>query len=321
MNRSVKALLVAVALVVTGGILAGCSLFAMGGSFQTMTDMHKPITTSEVIENDFSKLEIEQVTLDVTLFPSEDGSCYYLTKTYDNMFCDAKVENDTLIIRQNDGRKWYQYIGIFWGKTSLDLYLPKSTYERLTLSGHTGDVTVSDHFSFDAVQIATDTGNVHFAAAVTELLDIQSTTGNINILGSSPKALTVTSTTGNCFMRGVNVQEDLSVKATTGSIGLTDVTCGKLDLRTSTGDGELINVVASGDAKLESNTGDWELHGFDAANITIDTDTGDVEGTLLSDKIFFVDTDTGDVDVPRTTTGGTCNITTDTGDIEINIAP
>ena len=50
-----------------------------------------------------------------------------------------------------------------------------------------------------------------------------------------------------------------------------------------------------------------------------DTDTGDVKGSLLSEKIFIPTTDTGDVDVPKTVTGGRCEITTDTGDIKITV--
>ncbi len=51
----------------------------------------------------------------------------------------------------------------------------------------------------------------------------------------------------------------------------------------------------------------------------IKTSTGDVEGSLLADKVFIVNTDTGEVDVPKTTSGGKCEIKTDTGDVEINI--
>ena len=49
------------------------------------------------------------------------------------------------------------------------------------------------------------------------------------------------------------------------------------------------------------------------------TDTGDVTGSLLSDKIFFAESDVGSVDVPKTTTGGVCEIRTDTGKIAITI--
>ena len=51
----------------------------------------------------------------------------------------------------------------------------------------------------------------------------------------------------------------------------------------------------------------------------VETDTGDVTGSLLSDKVFITKSDTGSIDVPKTVTGGKCEITTDTGDIKIEI--
>lgn len=321
MKRSVIALLIAIALIVFGAVLAGCSLLGMDGTWDMLTDSSKVITTMDYIEGDFSKLEIETDTLDVFVFPSPDGTCYYEARTYNNMYCSVSVESDTLIIRQEDDRKWYHHIGIFWGETSLALYLPESSYERLTLSSDTGDVNLTEDFSFHTVRISTDTGDVNIAAAVTELLDIDVDTGYVSILNSSPKSLTVKSDTGNCFLRGVAVQAQIFVKTATGNIAAVDTCCQTLSIQTDTGDAELENVVVSGDADLRSATGDWELHGFDAANITIETNTGDVEGTLLSDKIFFADSDTGDVEVPRTNAGGTCQINTITGDIEIDIVP
>ena len=57
----------------------------------------------------------------------------------------------------------------------------------------------------------------------------------------------------------------------------------------------------------------------DAEELFIKTDTGDVTGTLLSAKEFVYETDTGRVKLPETTTGGKCEIITDTGDIHIEI--
>ena len=54
-------------------------------------------------------------------------------------------------------------------------------------------------------------------------------------------------------------------------------------------------------------------------HIMVKTSTGNVKGTLLSDKIFVTDTSTGRVSVPKTTSGGKCEITTSTGDIEIEL--
>ena len=49
------------------------------------------------------------------------------------------------------------------------------------------------------------------------------------------------------------------------------------------------------------------------------TDTGKVVGSLLSEKVFIAETSTGKVSVPKTTTGGKCEITTSTGDIKIEV--
>ena len=57
----------------------------------------------------------------------------------------------------------------------------------------------------------------------------------------------------------------------------------------------------------------------DAAEIYVKTDTGDVTGTLLSDKKFFAESDTGKVSVPKSVTGGRCEISTDTGRIDITV--
>ena len=71
---------------------------------------------------------------------------------------------------------------------------------------------------------------------------------------------------------------------------------------------------------IKSDTGSVTFNDSDAAEICIITNTGDVNGTLLSEKVFLIETDTGDVNVPKSITGGRCEITTDTGDIDISIA-
>ena len=62
-----------------------------------------------------------------------------------------------------------------------------------------------------------------------------------------------------------------------------------------------------------------EFNNCDAETIYVNTDTGSVTGTLLTDKVFIIETDTGSVDVPKSITGGRCEITTDTGNIRITI--
>ena len=75
------------------------------------------------------------------------------------------------------------------------------------------------------------------------------------------------------------------------------------------------SVTATEKLWIKRSTGDLKFDGCDASEIFVKTDTGDVTGNFLTDKVFLVQTDTGDVTVPKSVSGGKCEITTDTGDI------
>lgn len=111
----------------------------------------------------------------------------------------------------------------------------------------------------------------------------------------------------------------LDINLSTGDVFLSDVACKILSTSGNTGDVYLKNVTAAKNLSITRSTGDIELLNSDAFEISVNTDTGDVKGTLLSPKIFITQTDTGKIDVPHTTEGGKCEITTDTGDIEIEV--
>ena len=107
------------------------------------------------------------------------------------------------------------------------------------------------------------------------------------------------------------------INVSTGKTNLTDIKCKSLISDGSTGDFSLKNVIATEKFSIERSTGDVKFDDCDANEIWIKTDTGDVTGKLLSEKIFITETSTGDVNVPKSTNGGKCEITTSTGDIYI----
>jgi hypothetical protein len=111
----------------------------------------------------------------------------------------------------------------------------------------------------------------------------------------------------------------VKISVSTGKTVVSGVRCQDLISDGNTGDMILNDVIATGKFEIERDTGDVRFDRCDAGRIKVETDTGDVRGSLLSDKLFFVETDTGHIDVPKTTTGGNCEITTDTGDIRISI--
>ena len=111
----------------------------------------------------------------------------------------------------------------------------------------------------------------------------------------------------------------METREETGRVDMENVTCRNLTSNGDTGKIVMTNVIASGEFNIERSTGDVKFNGCDAETIYVRTDTGDVRGSLLSEKVFITDTDTGNIDVPKTITGGRCEITTDTGDIKISV--
>ena len=82
---------------------------------------------------------------------------------------------------------------------------------------------------------------------------------------------------------------------------------------------KLSGVLAQESFNIERSTGDIKLTDCDAEEIEIETTTGNIEGALKTPKIFIATSDTGKINVPETTEGGKCKLTTDTGDIKIMI--
>ena len=92
-----------------------------------------------------------------------------------------------------------------------------------------------------------------------------------------------------------------------------------ISLKTDTGNILLDNIIATGKLATETETGNVNFEACDASEVFIKTDTGNVKGNLLTDKVFITNTDTGNVDVPKTVSGGKCEVVTDTGNIKITI--
>ena len=360
MRRTLKAIIVAVALIVAGSVLAGCGLWGLNGQWDLLTGSGKLVTTTETLSGDFTNIDANVFWLDVELLPSPDGTCHYKSVIHKNMPCTVTVENGTLKIDQPDNRKPHEQIGIVQGDVYLQLYLPADTYESLTFRGRTSDLEISDNFRFQNVTVENSTGDVLLQCQVEKQLNVTCSTGDVTISNVNCDSLSVSTSTGDvaisvvkggdlsvstrtgdCRIDYANMSGKLLLTSTTGGKFLNKVDCGSLNMTATTGetrinnvyvsadaqltsgagDWTLYNLVVTGDANMESSTGDWDLDNCDAANIRIETSSGDVEGTLRSEKIFFADSNTGDIEVPRTTSGGTCQITTTTGDIEIDIVP
>ena len=297
-----KSILLAFILIAAGLMLGAVGLVVADFDVTKLSSAHLTANIHN-IDEDFTKISIDADISNVELALSKDGTCQVWCLEEFNYFHKVSVENDTLTITIQDDRKWYEHIGVhFEDFHSVTLWLPEEVYEELTITCSTADVKISKDFNFDWA-------------------DISTTTGDIRWLGS--------------------MVDTLSLEVSTGDISVKDTLCDTLSAKTSTGDIRLYTSGASKQLLAKTGTGDVFFDRFNARSMTVKTGTGDVTGTLLSNMVFFTHTNTGDIRVPApsneektfqlvSSTGevldtftiypGHCEITTNTGDIRIDLA-
>ena len=308
-------LFVAIVLIIVGGIILGGALNMLSWNLSKLSTV-KYETNGHEINEKYKDILIETKEAVIELVPWDSAKTLAVCEEKTSMKHSVTLEDGALVVRVVDTRKWYDYISLFNFKTpKITVYLPEGEYGNLSIRSSTGDVSIPDCFSFGSVDAILSTGDVT-CYAVADSVKIKTSTGHIYGKGLSSREVDIKTSTGH-----VNISDsklgDAHIKVTTGRVDLENVTCESLGSEGSTGNMMLKNVIASGRFSIERSTGDIKLDRCDAAEISIETDTGNITGTLLSDKIFFAETDTGRVSVPRTTRGGRCEITTDTGDINI----
>ena len=318
MKRSTSiAIVVATVLIVAGFAFM---FFGVAGTdfdfsrFNTFTTE----TSSYDIHDSFDSIKINTGECDVIFLPTEKEYCEVVCREESKVNHSVKVVENTLVIDYTSNKKWYDNIGIFWGKTDVTVYLPNEIYKDVKIVTKTGDVELKS-FRFEKLSISTYTGDVKLYSPSASEAFITTDTGSITVSCNVSKAMNLESDTGDISVLGVSGMETLEIKNDTGDVKIADVEAGELYAETDTGDVSMKRVLAKGFMSVETDTGDVEISLSDAGEIKVETSTGDVDGTLLSEKLFFAETNTGDISVPRTTKGSICDIRTDTGDIKISV--
>ncbi len=298
MKKSTKIwLIIATSLVALGCIMFSALMTVNEWDFTKLNTAKYETNTYEVTEA-FNRISMLTDTANILFVRSDDKVCKVVCYEMSNMKHATTVQDDTLTIKAIDDRKWYDHIGITWGTPKITVYLPETEYDSLVIKEDTGDIDVPKDFIFRGMDISVSTGDVTIYASASDVIKIKTSTGDIK--GSN-----------------VTCEGDIVINVSTGKVNLTDIKCKSLISDGSTGDVSLKNVIATEKFSIARSTGDVKFDDCDATEIWIKTDTGDVTGKLLSEKIFITKTSTGDVNVPKSTTGGKCDITTSTGDINI----
>lgn len=319
MDRMKKWMIAGAVLLGAGVLISGIAFACSGFDFRKLGTVQYETNTYEV-SGDFQNITIQADTEDISFLPSDDGTCRVVCREEEKEEHQVSIQNDTLTITRKEKRGWqFLHFGIITENPKLTAYLPGNAYKELSVDADTGDVAIPEDFAFDSISVTLDTGDISCQAKASGTIRFQTDTGDISISDGSASDLSLRSDTGRMEITDIALKGDMDVEEDTGRVTLKNVTCTNLTSNGSTGSLIMSNIIASGEFHLDRDTGGIEFNGCDAKAIYVRTDTGNVTGTLLSDKIFITDTDTGRVTVPKTITGGRCEITTNTGDIKMDI--
>ncbi len=317
-NHTKVWLIVAGALILAGGLLFTFALSRCNWDFSKLSTTQLVSTTHE-ISGSFRNIIIDTDRADILFMPSTDDTCRVECFEEETARHTVEIREDALTIENHSRVNYIGYIGISPPRPKITVHLPKREYNELAAHVTTGDVVLPREFVFTSIDISGTTGDITVRASAEETMKVDITTGDILVEELSAGSMELAVTTGDIAFTDILCTGDIATRTTTGRVRMTGVRCNHLQSRGGSGAILLEDVITSGLLSLKQTTGDIKLDSCDATELLITCTTGDITGTLLSDKIFMTHTNTGSVEVPKTITGGKCEISTTTGDIKITI--
>lgn len=310
-----KGAIITAIILLTLGLLLFVVGLSAGGSLKPITYETKTYPVAE----SFTNIRIDTHDADIRIAPSTDGTCSAVCSEAEKIKQTVSVQDGTLTVMTVDERTWVDRL--FPNADQIVLvYLPQSTYANLEIDSHTGDTELPNSISFERISITCSTGDVKCAASAVGKIEIKTSTGGIALENVKANALALTVTTGNIKVNNAKINNDVFITISTGGTEVSGLSCDSLTTTGSTGRVTLKECEIAHALWIERSTGDVRFENCDAESITVQTHTGDVSGMLRSEMDFVTKTDTGRVHVPDTHGGGRCEITTDTGDIDISLA-
>lgn len=288
---TIVAIVVAIVLIIVGGIL-----LAMGLSFAGSVTPESTLNQQEVlIQESFENIRIDTKDCDVTFVPyNGTADAHVVILERENTHHDVWVEDNTLKIKMEE-RDWTDYIGIFRESMEITVYLPEAEYASVWVAADTGEIRTPAPLSAGEIQLRSDTGAIYCDSAAGKLLDCITATGDIHVRGCAPVTLKVQSSTGDIYLSDVQ-SEEMHLQNSTGEMEIKNVVCKTMTCSSSTGDTELSQVTAEEYLQVFTTTGDVEIGNSDAGNVNIETDTGDIQlPAAWKTKDVRIETDTGDI--------------------------
>ncbi len=335
------AIIIALVSIIVGIVLTFTTFCIVKFDFTKLSNYSYEYHTQN-IDQTFKDIQIEGRECDVSFILSnqKDGNKVIYPKS-EKIETTIVVENETLKIQRNDLRNWYERSFSFWFKPiKLEVYLTNDTYQNLNIKTISGDIHISNQFTFNKSNLISTSGDILFKSVVQQTLYVKTTSGNIDLQlqnhslefleaistsgdvhlsDSSSNQIKVWTTSGDIEINNLSSQNN-EIHTTSGTTQISDCHFASLQLQSTSGDFKIRNIQVADSTTIYSTSGDIHLYSSDASSFLIETVSGDIHASLLSPKNFITHTTSGRIDIPSSdSTKGVCKVETTSGDIEITI--
>ena len=285
MNKSQKAILIAVIAIVIGLILLALAFFALGGvarlaeqGWELFFDRdHEAVVTEDISQEaidkgvsrevrpgdqlqlaEFSEIELNGLVCDVDIC-SRIGSEFNLTlEGFD--YDPAQTGQYLLICRGKDDQR----------------YTVKEADGKLTVSGSGLDGTLSVTKLRNLIM----NNQRRLVLLVPEdwggKVTVKAAAGDLDLTGIKVSAADIDLKAGDLDITDVECEGDAVVKLAAGDLDLTDVAAGELDINVDLGDVDLTDV-AAGDLYLNVNAGDPDFTRVSCGALDISMNAGELD--------------------------------------------
>ncbi|MBR2782824.1 MAG: DUF4097 family beta strand repeat protein [Firmicutes bacterium] len=301
MNKTQKAILIAVIAIVIGIILLIAAVFAVGGPVRLLDRTLDRFSSHEQVEN------VEQIAQSGELRGQElkPGDQLQLAGfsevELNGLVCDVDICSATgpdfsigLDGFTYDPALQGQYLLICRGKDD-QRYSVTEADGKLTITGQGVDRKLSVSKLRDLIL----NNSRRLVLLVPEDWDgkvtVKAAAGDVDLTDIEVAAADIDLMAGDLDLTDVAAQGDIIVKLSAGDLDLTDVACGELDVNTDLGDVDLTNV-ACGDLYLNLNAGDLDFTDVACGALDISMNAGDLDLTDVACGKLQVKLDAGDLE-------------------------
>lgn len=182
--------------VLIGGFIVFGAAAAVDFDF-TAFNSEKTYDKTYAVSEGFENINIETAESDINFIIS-DGVCKVVCTESDKVSYSVSADGATLNIIREDNRRWYEHISFMYGYDNWEItvYLPKSEYKKLKAKSSGGDISVSDDFAFEVLELGCTSGDIEAYSDVSDTVTVSTSSGNICISGQSVNLIKLNTTSG-----------------------------------------------------------------------------------------------------------------------------